>query len=240
MTTPQPTPESPSAPPSAPETSHETLQLLALRAQAWLAPLIDGWAYLPVTNWSAGPGFYAHVCNEVIVNRRKVIVEMGAGISTVLLARLLRRNGLDAHIWSVDQDAEWQKVVAGILKADAVRDKVTFLQADVLPAPADDAPPWYDENALRALRSTDPVDLLLVDGPRVTDNACTRYGAVPFLLDRLAARSCVFLHDVDRPGEQAVLSVWRSQMPDFALYVQDRHAWLQRGEAFESLPQTDI
>jgi hypothetical protein len=46
-------------------------------------------AYLP---WSAGtmrPAVFVTVCNDIVLNDRRRIVELGSGISTVLLARLL-------------------------------------------------------------------------------------------------------------------------------------------------------
>lgn len=214
--------------------------LQAARAQAWLAPLVDGWAYLPVTNWSAGPTYYMHVCNDIIINQRVNIVEMGSGISTVLIARLLERNRIPARVYSVDQDASWQRVVKGMLAADNIERHVSFLQADIVLPTEGTAPPWYNAEQLSELLRMDPIDMLLVDGPKVQSHVCIRHGAVPFLHTRLAAKACVFLHDTDRQGEQTIVGVWKNLLHDFKLEPFARHACFVRGESHASLPQTAI
>ena len=80
------------------------LQALTERSLQILSPLINNWTYLPITNYSAGPIFYTHICNDIIINQRKYIVELGSGVSTILLARLIRKNRLNTRIISVDHD----------------------------------------------------------------------------------------------------------------------------------------
>ncbi len=62
---------------------------------AWqiLAPLLARDPYLPWTSGSMRPAALVAVCNEVVHRARTRIVECGSGMSTVVLARLLRERG---------------------------------------------------------------------------------------------------------------------------------------------------
>jgi hypothetical protein len=66
---------------------------------------------------------------------------------------------------------------------------------------------------LRAALGSDPIDLLLVDGPPAyaAGHALARYPALPVLGDRLASGATVVLDDAERPGEQEVLRRWERE-----------------------------
>jgi hypothetical protein len=176
--------------------------------------------YLP---WSAGamrPAGLVTVCNDIIVNGRRRIVELGSGVSTVLLARLLtQRPPPDGFLMAaVEHDALWAGWVGEQLDREGTRSNVTIVQAPLMPHPrAEPGLRWYDEAALtdglrEALRG-DPIDLLLVDGPPAyaAGHGLARYPALPVLADRLAPGGTVVLDDVERPGEQEILRRWEAE-----------------------------
>ena len=59
----------------------------------------------------------------------------------------------------------------------------------------------------------EPVDLLVVDGPPAdtADKVLARYPALPVVHPRLAPGATVVLDDVERPGEQEVLTRWERE-----------------------------
>jgi predicted O-methyltransferase YrrM len=157
------------------------------------------------------------VCNDVIVNKRRRVVELGSGMSTVLLARLLtqRRPRGGWRLASVEHDASWAQRVTDQLDRENIGRHVSVIHAPLVPhhlAAADLL--WYDDAAvaagLDAMLRGDLVDLLVVDGPPafVAGHGLARAPALPVFQHRLAPGATVVLDDIDRPGEQEVVRRW--------------------------------
>jgi predicted O-methyltransferase YrrM len=176
--------------------------------------------YLP---WSAAtmrPAGLATVCNDIVLNGRRRVVELGSGVSTVLLARLLcQRWPLGGfRLAAVEHDAHWAQWVTGQLNREGMGSDVVVVHAALAPHPrAEPGLSWYDEAALteglRAALRGDPIDLLLVDGPPAytAGHGLARYPALPVLGDWLAPGATVVLDDAERPGEQEVLRRWERE-----------------------------
>jgi Methyltransferase domain len=164
------------------------------------------------------PEGFGAVCNDVIVNGRGRVVELGSGVSTVLLARLLtrRRPRGGWRLAAVEHDASWAQRVIDQLDRENLRRHVTIVHAPLVPHPLAAADLlWYDEAAvaagLDAMLRGDLVDLLVVDGPPAyaPGHGLARYPALPVLQNRLAPGASVVLDDIDRPGEQEVVRRWQ-------------------------------
>ncbi len=189
-------------------------------AGAALAALTTSGPYLP---WGAGvmrPGGLVAVCNDIVMNARCRVVELGGGTSTVLLARLLRQRWPDggARQVVVEHDLTWTSWIHDQLAREGLASGVLVVHAPLRPHPlAVGDLGWYDAEALTAgldaALGEDQVDLLIVDGPPA-DTARTvlaRYPALPALRARLALGATVVLDDVERPGEQEVLRRWAQE-----------------------------
>ncbi|MGI8536744.1 MAG: class I SAM-dependent methyltransferase [Mycobacteriales bacterium] len=183
------------------------------QAQGVLAPLAT--AYVPWSPASLRPSAVVSVLNEVTVRRRKLIVELGAGISTLFLGRLLRSSG--GQLISVEHDEQWLDVMASLLAAEGLADVVTLLHA---PLRDYDSPwgtvSWYEPATVTSMLSPSTVDLLLVDGPVAGKraHAHSRYPALPVLRPFLTEDASIVLDDISRPGEEQVCARWER---DFGL-----------------------
>ncbi len=175
--------------------------------------------YLPWGSGAMRPAGLVSVCNDIVLNGRRRIVELGSGISTVLLARLLTQRSPPGgfRIVTVEHDARWAGWVREQLDRERVGTDVTIIWAPLLPHPGAEAGlSWYDQaalaQALPAALGDDPIDLLLVDGPPAyaDGQGLARYPALPVLAQRLAPGASVVLDDAERPGEQEVLRRWES------------------------------
>ncbi len=189
-------------------------------AAAALAPLVAAGPYLP---WGAGTmrvaGLVA-VCNDVVLSDRRCVVELGSGTSSVLLARLLRERwpgGEHRHV-TVEHDAAWARWVSEQLVREGLADRTTVLHVPLCPhAHGQAGLPWYDDGRLQdgldGALGGEPVDLLVVDGPPAdtADRVLARYPALPVVHPRLAPGATVVLDDVERPGEQEVLTRWERE-----------------------------
>lgn len=158
------------------------------------------------------------VCNDVVLNRRRHIVELGSGVSTVLLARLLTQQRIPDgfRLAAVEHDPSWAGWVRGQLEREGLGEHVTVVHAPLVPHPlAAPGLTWYDQTALDegldAALNGAAIELLLVDGPPAwaEGHGLARYPALPTLQGRLAAGAGIVLDDLERPGEQEVVRRWQ-------------------------------
>ena len=173
---------------------------------AWhvLRPLLDGGGYLPWTTGSMRPAGLVVVCNEIVHGARTRIVECGSGVSTVVLARLLRERGA-GRLVALEHDRDWAALVREQLRREALDGT-----ARVLDAPLEGEPPWYAPARLAEI--PEEIDLLVVDGPPAYDpgHQTRRAPALPRLDGRLVADAAVVLDDIARAGEREVLAGWEA------------------------------
>lgn len=172
-----------------------------------LRPLLDAGGYLPWTEGALRPAGLAMVCNEIALGDRGEVVELGSGVSTVVLARLLRERG--GRLTSLEHDPHWARFVDEQLAREGLADVATLIEAPLEPhEAAPDGAAWYSAGAVARLPSE--IELLLVDGPpagKGTEHS--RYPALPVLAAHLAASAVVVVDDATRPGERDVLERWQ-------------------------------
>jgi predicted O-methyltransferase YrrM len=181
-----------------------------LRALEELRPLLGAGGYLPWTEGALRPAALAVVCNEIVLAERRELVELGSGVSTIVLARLARERGL--RLTSLEHDLDWARVVRSQLKRERLTDVAQLVEAPLEPHPlAVDHAPWYAGAALQRIPRN--IDLLLVDGPPGYGEGMerSRLPALPALEERLSPQAMVILDDAERPGEQEILERWQAE-----------------------------
>jgi hypothetical protein len=184
-----------------------------LLAMQVLAPLSS--TYLPWSLSAIRPSGLVAILNEIVVNRRRTIVELGGGVSTFYIGRLLRRR--PGHLWTVEHDEPWADLLEHGLAAEELSDVVTVVRAPLTPVPhgwpGEDAT-WYEEDRISKAIADQRIDLLIIDGPPAyRDNwRHRRYPAVPVLAPMLADDYTIVLDDIDRRGEQDIMTRWERQL----------------------------
>ncbi len=180
-----------------------------LSALEYMAPLIK--SYLPWSGASMSPVGIRLILNDILINKRRTIVECGAGVSTVMIANLLC--GKDANFICIENNFSWMNIVQEILVSQSM-DNVTFIHAPLVCNRYSLAGSyWYDVECIKS-ELCSPVDLLLVDGPNAGagKQASARYPVGPELFPCLnPTASNVILHDCDRPAERRIIGLWESQ-----------------------------
>ena len=182
-------------------------------AYGLLAHLFPEDQYLPVSSSSIPLSTLATICNDVVINRRRTVVEFGSGISTIILASLFQKNKMEGKIISIDHDAGWLGILKDLADAMGTGEFIRFRHAPL--APSGLAPgglDWYDiqPKTIETLLDGQPVDTLLVDGPYAYKKALrlARYPALPFIEPYLAENCSIFLDDTNRRGEKQILKRW--------------------------------
>jgi predicted O-methyltransferase YrrM len=186
-----------------------------LHALEALRPLLDAGGYLPWTEGALRPAALVTVCNEIVFADRREVVELGSGVSTVVLARLMRERG--GRLRSLEHDPEWAGVVRSLLKGEGLTDVAQLIEAPLEPhAQSLGGAPWYPDAAVGGL--PEGIELLLVDGPPGYGEGMerSRYPALPALDGKLAPGAMVVLDDAARPGEREILKRWEAQGWSFA------------------------
>ena len=157
------------------------------------------------------PAGLATVATEVSLAERRSLVELGSGVSTVILARLVSQ--LRGRIVAVEHHPGWAGWVRRQLERDGLERVGTVIEAPLEPHPLGlDGTPWYAQEALAAL-PRDGIELLLVDGPPGYGDGMerSRYPALPALEGRLAPGGLVVLDDAQRPDEREILERWEGE-----------------------------
>jgi predicted O-methyltransferase YrrM len=169
-----------------------------------LRPLLDDGGYLPWSTGAMRPAGLVVVCNAIVHRNRTRVVECGSGVSTVVLARLLRRRGAGSLV-AIEHDGDWAELVGDLLRRESLHEI-----ARVVHAPLEGDPPWYAREQLAALPAE--VDLLVVDGPPACEagDEHRRAPALEFFEPRLVPGATVVLDDVARQGERDVLAAWEA------------------------------
>lgn len=172
-----------------------------------LVPLAT--SYVPWSVFSLRPSAVVIILNEIMANKCHTIVECGAGISTLFIARLLKQIG--GQLITLEHDTEWADRVQEMLERDGLTDFVTIITTQLVHTDfAIDQSPWYDLRAVESAIGDFKIDLLIVDGPPAYDKNTkyARYPAVPVFRPYFAEEFTVIMDDIDREGEDEIVSRW--------------------------------
>jgi hypothetical protein len=209
-------------------------------AYSQLLKMFDNNTFLPLTKWSISPKEVVHICNDLVINKRKSIIEFGSGFSTVCIAQLLKINNIKATFFSVENDIEWAVELNNILHHLKLNEYVEIILAPIKDVPIqlakDTQKKWYDTDILNMeLREVTNFDLVIVDGPFGGITPFARYSAIPFLEKKIALSYSIFLDDTHRVDEKQIGEDWKilleGQLNNFKIYSR-----LSNNSGFEVSP----
>lgn len=158
-------------------------------------------------SWKADTGFLHRIVDAVEELRPQVVVELGAGASTLVCAKALARNGAGRLI-SFDQHRDFVEATARWLGEEGA-------EADLRWAPLDEEASGWPGRWYRLHDVPAQIDLIIIDGPPWAVHPFVR-GAAECLFDRLSPGGMVLLDDAARPGERIVARRWRRNWPEIS------------------------
>jgi hypothetical protein len=210
------------------------------RSLLLLQDLLHDYGFLPVSASAMSFESILTICNDILVNERKAIIEFGCGISTLAIASLIRRKGLSCRFVSVEGNAGWQSIIAHSLRTAGTDNAVELIHAPVVQhrlAIAGNS--WYDLDPHRDSILSSTYDSVIVDGPEAYSEriALSRYPALPFLRDHLNRERCfVLLDDAERAGEREVRRRWKAELGIDLHTKVSKSACGFRGQHFHPVP----
>jgi len=186
------------------------LEIKDIRSLEHLKVLYDG--YIPWTGASIHPTALVYVLNDILLHQRRQIVECGSGISTLFIAHLIKKHGLNTTFTSIDHNEDWIRLMKKQMQANGTVDFVKFIHAPLTTISDGWQGPavWYDTEAIDKQLNDEFIDLLFIDGPPANDgkNPYSRFPAVPFFFDRLDEDATVILDDSTRQAERRIAERW--------------------------------
>jgi predicted O-methyltransferase YrrM len=176
-----------------------------------LTNLLDFKAAIPATrSWAASPDLLLTISEIVKKNKPGLVVELGSGVSTLVVAKSGARK-----IVSIDNSDVWGAKTVALLKEHKVRG----VDVRIAPLrPYANGSEWYDLDAIKDLKK---IDLLIIDGPPGSKNPEARYPAFQQFKDRLSAAAIVVIDDVNREGERKLAEDFAKALPNHELTILD-------------------
>lgn len=204
-----------------------------------LCQLFKEESFIPFSAWAISPSTILHVLNDIVINKRRNIVEFGSGASTFYIAKLLKVLQINAVFYSIESDEEWFLQMRKQIEISQLEEYVTIFHAPQTLVSENlklqGQKTWYDVEVLKTKLNENNIDLILVDGPFGGSTKFARYSAIPFLKSKLAKDYSVFLDDVNRADEQEIAKEWENILKCKARYIE-RYAVFCTSKSFDVAP----
>lgn len=205
-----------------------------------LSQLFQEDTFIPFSAWAISPSTILHVLNDISINKRKAVIEFGAGASTFYIAKLIKTMQLPTVFYSVEADKDWAEELKKQLELMGLSAFVKVIHCPQAKVPSNlgykEQETWYDTEVLQdALSEAPEIDLVLVDGPVGASTPFARYSAIPFLKNKMAANFSVFLDDVNRSREAEIAMEWQKVLK-CRMNKKERYAAFTNTNRFDVTP----
>lgn len=169
----------------------------------------------PMSGWAATPELTITILKQIITSKPELVVELGSGVSSVIICYGLKHYSPKGKLISIDHDEKYAKKTLTELKTHGLENF-----ADLRIAPISETELntvkyyWYDRNKLIF---PGKVDLVIIDGPPFSTQKNARYPALPILRENLSENAVIVMHDTNRDEEAGIIKKWLNDYPDFSL-----------------------
>jgi predicted O-methyltransferase YrrM len=171
---------------------------------------------LPTRGWHLRAEAMKLLAGIVAEAGPRLVLELGSGSSTVLLASQCRSAGGGARVVSVEESPFFAARTRRLLRRHNLLDWVSLV---VSPVVGTRIGSWrgycYElpDSAIAAVMEGARADLVLIDGPMSawTRRGDCRYGTLPLIRRWLADRALVIVDDAHRRGERDIIARWTAE-----------------------------
>jgi len=160
----------------------------------------------PSRGWAASPDFLLTLSQIAKMKRPKLVVELGSGVSTLILAKSGAKK-----IISFDHSEDFGGQTRAMLKSHKVTG-VDIRIHDLESYPA--GYQWYSSLSLKGIKN---IDLLVIDGPPSATNPDARFPALEYLLPLLSKNATIILDDANRDDEKKLAEAFAEALPNHSL-----------------------
>lgn len=199
-----------------------------------LQDLFHNRPYLPYTNSSIALHSLACMVNDLLLNNRKSILEFGCGISTIIMARAINRNNIQAKITSVEESADWIQVIKTFLQKEDMQGYVNFIHAPLKKSNEIPAAKTYDIAIVNEELKDKRFDMVFIDGPSANNksNENSRISTLSLFKEKLNESYVIFIDNVDRKGEKILVKNIQDQLNAKHIKIGDTFQACCKGNHF--------
>jgi predicted O-methyltransferase YrrM len=182
---------------------------------------------LPMSRkWRASPDFLKMLAELIEEQRPKCVVELGGGISSLIVCYALQKNHL-GKLWSFDHESEFALQTRDTLESHGLHDLAMVYHAPLINTKFDQGHwQYYD---FGNLLPDQPINLLIVDGPPAKLQKLSRYPALLMLNSKLSKDAVIIVDDGDREDEKLMVKQWTEELNWTAEYYEtEKGTWILR------------
>ena len=160
---------------------------------------------------AASPDLLLALYREIVINRPSLVVECGAGVSTIWIGYILEQLGKGKLI-SIEHDPTWAERVGKWVQQHQLNQTIEIVKSELKEVLVkDQVMRWYDLDPI--LHHLDhPIDFLFIDGPVGVSDPKARFPAIPLLQPYLSVSCIIMLDDACRFGEQQAVFAWEKDL----------------------------
>jgi predicted O-methyltransferase YrrM len=162
--------------------------------------------------FAASPDLLKKISEAVLEKKPELVVEASSGVSTLLIAYCLKRQG-HGKVICLEHDEKYASITRGLIKTHGLEDIAEVLHAPLVSFRINDSDwLWYDTYELESYiknSQNQKIDLFIVDGPPKNVQEFARFPALPVLFERMSDDCVIILDDAKRNDEQQVVSMWK-------------------------------
>jgi predicted O-methyltransferase YrrM len=167
-------------------------------------------------DYQASAQLIRHIIREIYLKKPNLILELGSGSSTSIIASCLMEIG-SGKILSVEHDDYYASKTNELLVIEGVSDHSQVVTAPLKSYKLDRGVwKWYDINLQEHLNSK--IDMLIIDGPPDKTQKLSRYPALPLTIKHLSKDCIIFLDDTLRNDEREILNLWEKDYGLIEIY----------------------
>lgn len=166
-------------------------------------------APLPIMHdWRVSSDYAYSMIIHLLENKGSAI-DIGSGISTVLLGYVAKQNNR-GKIVSLEHDKKYYNKTLELIKLHQLENWCHLYYCPLKDYTINSEKwVWYD---ISQVDFPSDVTLISVDGPPGNTQPLSRYPALPLLKDIITTKTSIYLDDGDREDEKKIVDLWSQQM----------------------------
>ena len=190
---------------------HNSNQMEAMQA---LYSIFQFNSPLPATRkMAASPDFLRLVVDTILSKQPKLVVELGSGISTILVGKALEKNG-GGDLISIDNDEQYAELTRKKIDLEKLSNIAKVITAELkLHTINEQNYMWYESTFLKEINQK--IDLLIIDGPSRIINKNARYPAIPLLNNYFSDKIIILIDDGNRRDDSYTIKKWLDEFDEF-------------------------
>jgi predicted O-methyltransferase YrrM len=136
----------------------------------------------------------------------KTVVELGSGVSTVLMAYALEQLG-GGMVISLEEEEKYVEETRARLRQYGLEKYARVVHAPMVPHRDGQ---WYDFDAVGEIPQ---IDLLFIDGPKLNPD---RYYGLSYMLPKMSETGVVIADDAEHTEMIEIVERWMREHPDYS------------------------